>query len=123
MTATASLLFCMPAAQCSGEGVLDEGEQYLPGLGTLPRIAGQSGDVRVEVEGGTDVAEAVTGGAVEAVDGEDERQAAFLEVVDGGKAVAETAGIGQDNGAERAVGQFVPHEPEALLPGSTEQVQ
>ncbi|GAA3074028.1 hypothetical protein GCM10020000_68750 [Streptomyces olivoverticillatus] len=62
-------------------------------------------------------------GAVEAVDGQGEGDAAPLEVVDGGEAVREPPGVGQHDRAERALGQLVPQEPEALLAGGAEQVE
>jgi hypothetical protein len=61
--------------------------------------------------------------AVEVVDGDDVRQPAALEVVERGEAVLEAAGVGQDDGADRAAHQVVPHEPEPLLARRTEQVE
>src|ERR1022692_1567958 len=60
---------------------------------------------------------------VKAIDGDNERQLAFLEVVDRREAVSEPASVGQDHGAERTVGELIPHEPETLLAGSAEEVQ
>ena len=46
-----------------------------------------------------------------------------LEVVDCGEAVGEAAGVDEDDGADGAAYQVVPHEPEAVLAGGAEQVQ
>jgi len=61
--------------------------------------------------------------AVEAVEGDDERQARVLEVVDGGEAVGEPPRVDQNDRADGAAHQVVPHEPEAVLAGRTEEVQ
>ena len=47
--------------------------------------------------------------AVERVDPDHERHVAGLEVVDRREAVAEPSRVGQDHGADRPTGQFVPH--------------
>src|SRR5690606_41273962 len=62
-------------------------------------------------------------GAVEPVDADDEREAAPFEVVDRGEAVGQPAGVDEHDGAERPLGQFVPHEPEAVLAGGSEDEQ
>jgi hypothetical protein len=103
--------------------VLHQRDQDLLDRAALPGVAQQGGNRRVEVQRDPDVVEVVMRSAVEDVDGHDERQLAPLEVVDRGEAVAQAAGVGQDHRTERAVGQVVPHEPEAVLAGGAEQVQ
>jgi hypothetical protein len=46
-----------------------------------------------------------------------------LEVVDGGEAVGQSPGIGEDHRAERSDGELVPHEPEPLLSGRAEEIE
>ena len=82
-----------------------------------------AGTPRVEVEREPHVLRVVARGAVEAVDRDDEREPAPLEVVDGREAVGQPAGVGQHHRAERTEGQLVPHEPEPVLAGRAEQVQ
>ena len=47
----------------------------------------------------------------------------LLEVVDRREAVGEAAGVDEDDGADGAADQVVPHEPEPVLAGRAEQVQ
>ena len=83
-------------------------------------ITGTSG---VEVEGVAHRLRRVAVGALEAVDGDREGDAAPLEVVDAGEAVLQPPGVGEHDGAERALRQLVPQEPEAVLAGRAEQVE
>src|SRR4030081_3404322 len=78
--------------------------------------------MRVEVECPPHLVLVVVARPREAVERDDERGAALLEVVDGRKAVAEPPDVRQDYGAQRPLRQVVPHEPEALLPGHAEEV-
>ena len=61
--------------------------------------------------------------AVEFVDRDEERQVAVLEEVDRGEAVLQTPAVHQDDRADRAADQVVPHEPESALARGTEQVE
>src|SRR5690606_27363820 len=80
-------------------------------------------DVGGDGQGLADVLERVLGGVVELVERHQERQTARLEVVDGGEAVLEPAGVDQHHGTDGAADQVVPHEPEPVLAGRAEQVQ
>jgi hypothetical protein len=103
--------------------VLDDAdEDLLDGL-PVPGVAHHQGHVLVEVEGLADGAGRVARRSLEAVDADHERDGAPLEVVDGGEAVLQAPGVGQHDGAQRALGQLVPHEPEPLLAGRAEEVQ
>lgn len=106
-----------------GHRVLDDLDEDLLHRLAFAGVAQQQRNVVVEVEGLADGVHGMAGGAVEAVDGDEEGDGAPLEVVHGGEAVLEAAGVGQHDRAERALGQLVPHEPEPLLPGRAEQVQ
>lgn len=79
--------------------MLHQGDQDLLCRAGLAGIAEHDRNARAEVERDANVLRVEVQGAVKAVDGDDERQLVFLEVVDGRKAVRETAGIGQDRGA------------------------
>ena len=103
--------------------MLDQGDQHPFDRGGLPGVAAYRWYARVQVERDAHVLRVMCGGSVEAVDGDNERHLTFLEVVHGREAVGEPAGVGQDHGAERPIGQFVPHEPEAVLARRAEQVQ
>ncbi len=48
---------------------------------------------------------------------------ALFDVVDGPEAVGQPAGVHQHDGTDRATGDVVPHEPEAVLARRAEQVQ
>ena len=56
------------------------------------------------------------------VHGNDERNAATLEVVDRRVAVVETCGVDEDDSPERTLADPIPHEGEAILAGRTEHV-
>jgi hypothetical protein len=107
----------------TSEDVLHQRDQDLLDRTALAGVAEQGRDIRVEVQRNADVLGVVAGSAVKGVDGHDEGQLAPLEVIDGREAVAQAAGIGQDHGTERAIGQVVPHEPETILARGAEQVQ
>ena len=61
--------------------------------------------------------------AVEAVHGDDERDAACLAEVDRREGVVEAAAVDQDDGADGAPGHLVPREAEAGLARRAEQVE
>ena len=61
--------------------------------------------------------------SVEFVDRDQERQVARLEEVDRGEAVLQPSDVDQDDRADGAADQVVPHEPEPALAGRAEQVQ
>src|SRR5690606_38144092 len=104
-------------------GVPDHADQDLLDRLAVPRVAHQQRDVVVEVEGLPDVLGRVTVVALEAVDPDHEGDGAALEVVDGRETVLQPPRVGEHGGAEGALGQFVPHEPEPLLTGRAEEVQ
>src|SRR5580693_9122136 len=89
----------------------------------LAGVAHHDGDVRLEGQGDPDVVGLESGSVVEAVDGDDERGAVPLEVVDRGEAIGHSPRIRHDHGTDRPDRQVIPHEPEALLAGRAEQVQ
>src|SRR6478736_6901803 len=60
---------------------------------------------------------------VEFVDRYQERQVARLEEVDGGEAVLQPADVDENDRADGAADQVVPHEPETTLPWRAEQVE
>src|SRR5215218_2463670 len=62
-------------------GVLDQGDQRVPGRLTVPGVAHDDRHARVEIQRELDLGRLERPGAFEAVDGDDERQAAPLEVV------------------------------------------
>lgn len=97
--------------------MLDDRDQYIPRGLTQACVAQHEGHLAVEVERFADRLDGIAHGAVEAVDGDGEGDAAPLEVVDGREAVLQPSGVGQDDGAERALRQLVPQEPEAVLAG------
>jgi hypothetical protein len=61
--------------------------------------------------------------AVELVDSDQERQVAMLEEIDRGEAVLQTSAVHQDDRADRAAHQVVPHEPESALTRRSEQIE
>jgi hypothetical protein len=61
--------------------------------------------------------------AVEAVQPDDVGQPAVLEEVDGRERVGQPSGVDEHHGADRALDQVVPHEPEAVLTGGAEQIE
>src|SRR6478752_2181915 len=56
-------------------------------------------------------------------DRDQERQVARLEEVDGGEAVLQPADVDENDRADGAADQIVPHEPETTLPWRAEQVE
>ncbi len=101
----------------------DQADQH--GLDRLapPGVAHQDGHRRVKVKRDAHVGRVIAGGAVEAVDGDHERDPVMLEVVDRGEAAGQAAGVGQHDRAEGTEGQFLPHEPEAFLARHAKQVE
>jgi hypothetical protein len=79
--------------------------------------------VRRDRQGLADIVQLVTSHAVEAVDRDDERDGAALEVVDCREALVETLRVDQDDATDGTADQVVPHEEEAVLAGCPEQVQ
>src|SRR5699024_6095122 len=65
----------------------------------------------------------VSGCPVETIDTDDERDSPSLEEVHSGETGVEAARISQHDRPQRTVRQLVPHEPEAILPRSAEQIQ
>jgi phytoene dehydrogenase-like protein len=111
-----------PGRTSGGDG-LHQRDQHAFNRSEVTGVAQHERVAGVEVQRVPDLLRIVARGVVEAVDGDDERQPARLEVVDRGEAVAQPAHVGQDHRAEGTVGQLIPHEREALLPGHAEQVQ
>src|SRR6266550_3254933 len=104
------------SAQCAGrpdQGVLDDLDQ--DHLGRVPhaRVAQDHRHVVRQHERLAHVLRLVGHLAVEAVDGDHEGQLALLEIVDGGEAVGQAAGVDQHDRPDRAAAEVVPHEPEA----------
>jgi phytoene dehydrogenase-like protein len=108
------------AGRTPGGDGLHQRDQHAFNRGEVTGVAQYERVAGVEVQRVPDLLRIVVRGVVEAVDGDDERQPARLEVVDRGEAVAQPAHVGQDHRAEGAVGQLVPHEREALLAGHAE---
>src|SRR5690242_17436518 len=111
------------SAQAGQQGVLDEGDERALGLGAVPGVGGDDGRLGTDLQRLADLFGAVGLVSVEAVEGDDEGQAAVLEVVDGGEAVGQPPGVDEDDGADGAPHEVVPHEPEAVLAGGAEQVE
>ncbi|KPC71196.1 hypothetical protein ADL26_15630, partial [Thermoactinomyces vulgaris] len=105
------------------QGVLDQRDQAALGVRAVAGVRRQDRGVRSDLERFAHLVGGVGLVSVEAVEGDDEGEAAVLEVVDGGEAVGEAAGVDEDDGADGAADQVVPHEPEAGLAGRAEQVQ
>src|SRR5216683_4347882 len=70
-----------------------------------------------------DVLDRVREVPVEAVEGDDERQARRLEVVDRRERVRKPAGVDKYYGSDRTLNEVIPHEPEPVLAGGPEQVE
>ncbi len=88
-----------------------------------PCVAQHDGCAAVEIQRAGDVLGLVTARAGEAVHGDHERDAPVLEVVHRREAVLQPPGVREDDGAEGALGQFVPQEPETVLARGAEQVE
>ncbi|ESQ05485.1 Spidroin-1 [Streptomyces sp. PVA_94-07] len=118
-TTSFRLTLLEPGHQC----VLDQGDECAFGVGAVACVGGDDGGVGADLEcfayffGGVGLV------SVEAVEGDDEGEAAVFEVVDGGEAVGEAAGVDEDDGADGAADEVVPHEPEAVLSGGAEEVE
>lgn len=106
-----------------GEQMAYESEQGLHSRTGDTGVAAHDRDVGVEVDRGAHLLGVVAVRAVELVDRDDETEAALLEEVDGRETVLQSPGVGEDHRAERALGEFVPHEPEPLLSGRSEQIE
>ncbi|CAM5239216.1 hypothetical protein SGRIM128S_05758 [Streptomyces griseomycini] len=89
-------------------GVLDDTDEDILDRLALPGVAHQQRYVVVEIERLADVVDRVPGGALEAVDADEERYGAPLEVVDGREAVLQAPGVGEDDRAEGALGELRP---------------
>src|SRR6185312_8039282 len=103
--------------------VLGDGDQR--GLGGVA-VAGVDGDDRDVLAQRQRLADRMSGmpwRPVEFVNRDQERQAACLEEVDCGEAVCKAPHVDEDDRADGAAHQVVPHEPEPALPGGAEQVQ
>src|ERR1022692_4437249 len=113
----------LPGAQLHGHGVLDQGDERR--LGGLPasRVALDNRHVRADRQCLLDVLDAMGELAVEAIDRDDEGQASRLEVVDGRKRVGQPPGVHQDDSADRALDEVIPHEPETMLTRRADQVE
>jgi len=86
-------------------------------------VAELDGDAGADVEGVADLVLGVELGTVEAVDRDDKRDATGFEEVEGPEAVGDAPGVGEDDRAEGASRQFLPHEPEPVLARCAEEVQ
>lgn len=103
--------------------VLYEGDEGARAGAGDPGVAQDDGHLGPEVERSADLVRLVAVGAVELVDGDDESDAAPFEEVHRGEAFGEAPGVGQHDGSEGALGEFVPHEPEAFLARCAEQIE
>jgi hypothetical protein len=99
--------------------VLDEDDEYLLDRFALPGVAGNDRRSRVEVQGNADVFWPLGVGGLELVNSDQEGSAALFKVVDGGEAVRQPAGVGQDYCANGAVGQLIPFGGENWVAFST----
>ena len=112
------------AGRCQAcQGVLADRDQ---GIGRRSTVAGIDVDHRDVFGQGQRLAHLGNGipwGAVELVDRDKKWQVAMFEEVDRGEAVLQAPAVHQDDRADRAAHQVVPHEPESALPWSTEQVE
>jgi hypothetical protein len=82
--------------------VLDDAYEDVLDRLLVPGVAQHDRYVLVEVEGLPYVLLRVTDRALEAVDADEERYGAPLEVVDGGEAVLQATRVGEDDGSEGA---------------------
>ena len=89
----------------------------IPGVGTDERDVGRNGERLADRFG------RVVHQAVERVDGDDERHAVRLEVVDRREAVVEALRVDEHDRADGPAHEVVPHEAEAVLAGGAEQVE
>jgi hypothetical protein len=103
--------------------MLHQRDEDALGRACLTGVAQHRGHLRREVQCDPDVAGVVAGRAVEAVDGDGERQAALLEVVHRGKAVGQAPDVSEYHGTERPIRKLVSHEPETFLARRPEQVE
>jgi len=103
--------------------VPDQADQHPLHRVPLPCVTQQDGHLGPQAQGDPDVVRLELRGAIEAVDGDDERHPVSLEVVDRGETVSDAPRIGQHHGTDGTDGQFVPHEPETLLAGRAEQIE
>ena len=103
--------------------VLDERDQHVLDRAAVAGVAQHDRHVGVEVQGPADRVGAVLLHAVEAVDRDEERGAAPLEVVHRREAVGQPPGVRQHDRAEGAQGKLVPQEPEPVLPRGTEEIE
>src|SRR3954454_14826353 len=102
------------------ERVFGDGDQRR--LGRMA-VAGIDGDHRDAVAKRQRLADRIGGmvwGPVEFIDSDQERQIARLEEVDRGEAVLQSADVDENDRADGAADQVVPHEPEPTLPRRTE---
>jgi hypothetical protein len=103
--------------------VFHQGDQRVLDRAGRPRVAQHHGHGLLQVQSLADLVRLITGSAVEAVERDDERQAAHLEVIHRREAVIQAADIREHHSPERPVGKLVPHEPEPLLAWDAEQVE
>lgn len=103
--------------------MLDEPHQHFLAGVAVPRVTEHDGGAAVQVQRAGHLVGAVGAGLRKAVDGHQERDRAALEVVDRREAVLQAPGVGQDDGAQCALRQVVPQEPEAVLPRGAEEVE
>src|SRR5450631_594510 len=86
----------------------DEKYEGLLDVAAAAGVAEHDGDVGGDRERLSDLAGMMGGDPVEEVDGDDERHAEMLEVVDGGEAVVKAAGVDEDDTADGTPHQLVP---------------
>lgn len=103
-------------------GVLDQTQKDVPGRTFLAGVAAQHRNRGRQLQGLANfVGGVLERGALELVDGDDERDSALLEEGDDVEAVGEAAGVGQDDRTESTQRQVVPDIEEARLPGGAEK--
>src|SRR5690242_7752862 len=107
----------------SSHRVLDQPDEGLLGGGPVAGVAPHHGHGGVQLQRRADFLFAVQAFAVEHVYRDEEGDVAPFEEVDRGEAGVEAASVYEHDRSDGALGEFVPHEPEPVLTGGTEQVE
>ena len=103
--------------------MLHQCDQDVPHGGRISRVAQHHRDHRIQVQSLAHLLHRMPRHPVEAVDGDQERGAPLFEIVDGGKAVGQPSGVGENHLADGTERQLVPQETKPVLTRSTEQIQ
>src|SRR5271165_5279079 len=112
------------SASCQArQGVLADRDQCIGRRPTVARIDVDDWNVVGQRQRLAHLGNRIRWGAVELVDRDEKWHVAVFEEVDRGEAVLQAPTVNQDDRADCAAHQVVPHEPESALPRSAEQVK